>query len=282
MMALACTEKGGQLSAMEGLFELCVEPATLSVRPAAELGEQVLPQDTQIGLYAVDQTSASFQAESTCRNACYQVADGLGTITAVRPAMLENGHSYRIYAYAPHRSAEVEEKEDDVILGISHGEDILLASAATVDRVSGDNHSVTLAFTHRTAQVQFVLVPAGQLGDQYLAGATFKVSGFYEKAGLSLVNGTLSAEGQEASVSNLPETLQTDAVCIIPGEGEQTLEVTVTTDRKGPVTKSVQFRFEPGKSYQFMIKYTVALTLEITTSVVQWKVFDGGDIDLLR
>lgn len=277
-----CSDKGESLADEAEYYALSLERARLSTHSQAVEDEQFLPQHTLIGLYAADREGGTFNTGDDHRNTSYQVVDENGTISSVHSAILEKNHAYRIYAYAPFRASGLEEEENDVSLSVNHGEDILLAGPAVIDRVSEDNHTATLQFIHRMAQVQFVLEPAPQLGAEYLAGATFKVSGFYESARLSLVNGTLSAlTGNGALVTNLPESLKTEAVCVIPDESEQALDVTVTTDKKGAITKSVSFRFEPGKSYQFIIKYTIGLTLEITSAVVLWNDFDGGDINIV-
>lgn len=277
-----CTDNDGQADGpVQEKYPLLLHEASLVVPTRAESEDVPLPENTEIGLYAIDRENGTFNAVESRRNACYRVTDERGTISSVDPAILEEGHSYDIYAYAPIRSAGLEETADDVVFTVSHGEDILYAPATPLLRVSGKNCTVGLQFTHRMAQVQFVLVAADELNEKYLKGAAFEVGGFYENAVLSLKNGTLAVgTGNHVIIRNQPGLLQTEPVCVIPDADIQTLTITLTTDLKGSQSKTFDFRFEPGKSYQFTIKYTITLDLEIINSIAPWQDLDGGSIDI--
>lgn len=276
-----CSEKNRQPVSPDTTCTLLLDQAALSVLTSTGDAPPALPEDTEIGVYAIDRETGTFDTGDRCRNVVYQVTDNAGTLSSPLPALLEKEHSYDIFAYAPVHAVQPEEQKQDASLSVGHGEDILYASPVSLIRVSENNRAVSLQFSHRMAQVQFFLEPESGLGEKYLKGAAFRISGFYENAGLSLSSGALTVRpGNGAEINSLPEQLQTPAVCVIPPSASQTLTITLTTDAKREQTKTFDFRFEPGKSYQFTIKYTSALNLEITSSVILWKDFNGGDIQI--
>lgn len=282
LILTGCSDRGGQADyPVYGKYPLLLNDVSLVVPTRAENQDVPLSEGTEIGLYAIDRANGTFNTGDSRRNAYYCVADKKGTITSLDPAILEEDHSYDIYAYAPIHFIGLEETTDDVVFSVSHGEDILYAPVTSLFRVSGKNCTVGLQFTHRMAQVQFTLIPANELNEKYLKGATFEIGGFYENAVLSLKNGTLTVDtGNNVVIRNRPDLSQTESVCVIPDSGMQTLTITLTTDLKGSQSKTFDFRFEPGKSYQFTIKYTITLDLEITNSIAPWQDLDGGSIDI--
>ena len=274
----SCSDKKGQLPDTGIEYALLLKPAILSVLSKAESEMQYLPKSTELGVYALDDNEQNPATGDNRRNVLYRVTDEEGSISSLSPTLLEKGHSYHVFAYAPIQATA---PEDNTILTVRHGEDILYAAPTPLAQVSENNHVASLQFTHRMAQIQFVLVPAQGLNEKYLKGAIFEISGFYESAHLNLKSGTMSAfSEQTATVRNLPDQLQTESICVIPDIKAQTLIITLTTDKKGKQTKIFDFHLESGKSYQFSILYNSALDLEITTSVNLWKEMNGGNITI--
>lgn len=240
--------------------------------------EEPLPAGVNVGVWAIDRASGAFNAGNDKCNALY-LSDGSGAVVAAQPPMLDAGHDYSVYAYAPRTTEDLRLSAGDALIPVNHAVDVLYSPAGELISVSEKNHTVSLRFAHRMAQVKFTLVAAE--GNTLPDGVSFSVTGFYRSAVMSVVSGTFTERSDpDESVSNVLSQTETEPVCIIPDKAVHKLSLTVESNGGRPQTKSFNYLFEAGCSYRFIIRYSASSTLEIMAAVVPWTTIDGGSIDI--
>lgn len=232
----------------------------------------VLPSGVSTGVYvtAKDATiTAAFFANSN------YTAGASGILTTIGNVDLTVGSNYDIYSYAPWQATV----GNPCAIEFMHGTDVLWAPKTTLIGVTLTNHTATLAFEHRAAQVSFHVVFASDFssGSTVITSAsTLQVNGFYTKGTLDIIAGQLTPSGAtSATLSGTGTgpagamTLGIGETCIIPSTGNLTLSVVITHEGKtynGTITDT----FLPGSSYNYTVTVCGPAALGITGTLKEW------------
>lgn len=261
------------------------KPAAVTVPAALRLNSGIrqspgtytpLPGKTEAGLFitSAGQPVTAVTPEFTNLKC---IAGSEGILHPENPVRLTENESYTIYAYAPYR----ENVSDPGSLLFTHGTDVLgCTTPAGLSQVSAGQYTATLEFTHRTAQIRFIveITDIATLGE-LAATSVLNVSGFLPAGRLNLSDGSLTGEGEPSDATSLKAaatrhettgkyTLESQAVCyfILSGR-EQTLQIRVTHNGT-TYTGSLAGPFHPGESYTYTIQIArkSGLTLKATLS----------------
>jgi hypothetical protein len=253
-------------------------PLSLSAGYSADttlgaLNDTDLPSGINTGIYVAQKDTAI--GASYFANQLY-LSGVSGSLSTDSNVSLTIGRSYDIYAYAPYQATIT--NPDSIV--ITHGTDALWTQKTTLNNVSQDNHSVSLAFSHRAAQVSFKVV----LADGFTASSTpvtsdskIAVSGFYDQGTLDIKTGVLtpgllltkvmsgSGVGTAGSM-----TLSIDATCFIPDTTAMNLAVKVT--HGGHVySATISHLFTTGSYTQYTVTVKDSnIPLGITGTIVDW------------
>ena len=241
---------------------------TLGTRSSTDL-----PSDINAGIYVAQKDTAI--GASYFANYLY-LCGASGSLSTESNVFLTVGRSYDIYAYAPWQATAT--NPDSIVM--PHGADVLWTQKATLNNASDQNHSASLAFSHRAAQVSFKVVFASDfsMGSTIITyDSKIEVSGFYDQGALDVTTGVLSpgllqtkmmsGSGGGAAGSM---TLGIDATCFIPASTNMDLAIQVT--HEGYVYHAIISHLFAAGSYT---QYTVTVkglnrVLDITGAIIDW------------
>jgi hypothetical protein len=241
---------------------------TLGTRSSVDL-----PSGINAGIYVAQKDTAI--SASYFANQLY-LCGASGSMSTEGNVSLTVGRSYDIYAYAPYQATVI--NPDSIVM--AHGTDVLWAEKATLNDVSEDNHSASLAFSHRAAQVSFKVVFASDFSmgsTTFTSDSKIVVSGFYDQGALDVATGVLTPgslrtkvmSGSGAGTSG-SMTLGIDATCFIPALTAMDLDVQVT--HEGYVYHAtISHLFAAGSYTQYTVTVKgVSRVLDITSTIIDW------------
>jgi hypothetical protein len=253
-------------------------PLTLSARYSADIAlgtrsSTDMSSGITTGIYVAQKDTGIGASYYT--NQLY-LCGASGALSTERNVFLTVGRDYDIYAYAPYQATVT--NQDSIVM--VHGMDVLWAQKATLSSVSEDNHSASLAFSHRVAQVSFKVVFASDFSigsPTFTSDSKIEVSGFYDQGTLDVATGVLTpgplrtkvmSGSGSGTVGSM--TLGIDSTCFIPDTTAVNLAIKVT--HGGYIyNATISHLFTAGSYTQYTVTVKgVSLPLGITGTIVDW------------
>jgi hypothetical protein len=275
LFALLLTGCSHDLSGREdsGTVQLKVSGTCAGLTTKA--ADPVLPTGQTAGIYVTGKDAAL--SSSYFSNVEY-TSGNAGVMATDQHVDLTIGSNYDVYAYGPYQN----NISDVTAIPFSHGTDVLWAPKNTLSGVSATSNTVVLGFTHRTAQIVFNVVFAGDFSSGskvFTSSSAVQISSFYSQGQLNATTGELapSVTTTDTSLKGVGTgsagsmTLGIPATCFIPAKGgNMTLTVKVTHEGKDYLA-TISDTFTAGIAYN----YTVTLsgyspTLGISGKVTDW------------
>lgn len=258
-------------------------PASIVLRINSDIQQYTgtftpLPEKTEIGLFIV----SAKQAPSSALTAYYNLkftAGSDGQLHSENPAKLTENESYTIYAYAPFQ----EETDNPESIHFTHGTDVLgCMIPAEIKNADVTHYTGTLEFTHRTAQIRFIVkITDEESLEELAATSVLKATGFLPEGRLNISNGSLTGEGEPSEATSVKAaamdneingkyTLESKATCFfLRPDTAQTIQLRVT--HRGVIhTGSITQLFQPGESYIYTIYVGRKPELTLKATLTPW------------
>lgn len=256
---------------------------------------KVMPDNITFGIYIQEKDLEGDLPQT--RNKKYKSAEGSLVEEDGDKVLVGSGKSYFVYGYSPYKDVATDGLGHTKI-PFTHGDDLLLPQEVEhLTNVSPTTNTVTLAFQHRTVQVQVVLeakenkdAPVTTTGIP--ANTEIKISGFKKKATLNLLTQEILPvqDGGDTTITyskNSDETtLETPFTCFfLTGVDPKTLTVTITGIGAAPLSIGINIAaWLVGKAYKvpiYLIGTAVpGLAVGAITAVKWERIEENMDMDV--
>ncbi|MBP1631143.1 MAG: Fimbrillin-like [Bacteroidetes bacterium] len=234
--------------------------------------DNIIPEGLSIGIYVQPKDSSVSFSKTMFSNRLY-ISETSGSLSG-GPIFLNIGKDYDIYGYSPYQGGVT---TPDSIAGFKNGDDVMIATNASIINVSETNNSAVLPFEHIVSQISFNVEceDTTVVIDQT---SSIEVIGFYSSAVLNLTNTTLSPKGSAPSIkTNGSEgVLAIQPFCFFIKKSEY-MDIPIKVTIKGiTYNGSISRVFVAGESYKYTVTIpTTTHTLKLTSTLSQWVQVDG-------
>lgn len=247
----------------------------LSLTGSADIiskAENIMPENLSIGIYVQPKDSSVSSSVAMFSNRLY-ISGTAGSLFG-GPVFLTIGKDYDICGYAPYQGGVT---TPDSIAGFKNGDDVMVASNASIMNVSETNNSAALSFEHIVSQISFN-VECEDTSIVFDQTSSIEVFGFYSSAVLNLTNTTLSPNGSAPSMktSGSKGALSIQPFCFFIKKLEY-MDIPIRVTIKGiTYNGSISRVFVAGESYRYTVTIPTAThTLKLTSTLSQWVQVDG-------
>ncbi len=280
LLITGCAKDNSDSNKSDSKFELKLSGSSSVVTKT----DMPMPQGLTVGIYVPLRDSPLNSANVEFSNRLYTA--GISGALTGGPVYLTTAKDYDIYGYAPYKQGIL---SPESIGGFTHGDDVLLATKATITGASETNNTATLLFEHSVSQISFNVVCADT---DVVLGSTssIEISGFYNSATLNLSDKKLTPSGSAPSVkaSGTNGKLYIAPVCFFINKDEImniTIKVTIGESVKSTTAEKVyngtiSRAFNAGESYMYTVNIPASSQeLNLSATLTPW-MESFGDIDV--